>query len=162
MTQEKIDIKAVLIVILLISLFLNFFPPAKSSSDIMIAEYSRPNSFSAQEVVTQSTTCSFKRVDSVSFKDKISFNSDSQDQDVTIAFLDLDTKTPKVKGNNGQANLIKVIDSENNFTLIEEEPITFGTVNVYTIFKKERVATWTKQYELITIPYASLSMGYCD
>jgi hypothetical protein len=160
--MKKNNLTAILVVALVVSLFFNFFRTSNNGGDIDIASYARPDSFTAGIPINQSATCTFPRVESASYQEGIQFKSDKQEATISIAFIDLDTGKPKLKGNNGQSDLIKVADNEDTIAVIEESPARQGTINVFTIFKNERVATWTKQYKLLNIPFGSLAMGYCE
>lgn len=136
--------------------------------------YERPSNFLNSLPITQSATCYFGTVSSTTFENKddpfadidarrIIFNTEEQSKPTVVAFVDLDTPTPKLTANMGQAELVKIVDTSEIVTLIEKAPIVTGdNVIVYTIHKNEGVATWTKQYKLITTPYALVSMGYCE
>lgn len=172
--ENKINIKIILLVALAVSIFFNFY--SKNSNNKTALQYSRPDSITAGKPITQSATCKFLRVQNVTLEDrdnaaselanntnaKIFFESNAQKEPNIVAFIDLDTNAPKLKGNAGQSNLIKVIDNQDTVSLIEEAPVEFGSIIVYTIFKKERVATWSKQYKLVNIPFGLMAMGYCD
>ena len=119
----------------------------------------------------QSASCNFEKDVSVTYssnhnspKDKrIDFKLNSNSQPITISFINLDTDKPTMRGNGGQSNLVKLIDNDEVFTVIEASPILFGTLQSFTIFKETGVGIWTKQYNLGgEVPFGLVSMGYCD
>jgi hypothetical protein len=123
--------------------------------------------------ITNSATCRFERIDEVIYKGKddiledplkgrIEFSSHTQKEPVIITFVDLDTDKPKLKGNNGQGDLLVAYNDDDQIVLIEEGILNVGTFHNFTIFKKEGVAIWNKQYKIIALPYGSTSMGYCE
>jgi len=136
--------------------------------------YPRPKANSYNIPITQSATCYFQRFSSVQFKDpndsfakdetkKIIYNSSEDSKPNIIAFVDLDTENPKLTANGGQGELVKIIDNDAMVAMIEKSPLQIGANTiVYTIYKKEGIATWTKQYMLLTTPYAHVAMGYCE
>lgn len=93
---------------------------------------------------------------------EIKFALNENSQPITISFTDLDTDKPKMRGNAGQDDLIKIVDTEDVVTLIEKSPLSMGTLQSFTVFKKTGVGIWTKQYDLIGTPFGLVSMGYCD
>lgn len=136
--------------------------------------YTRPKPNGYNIPITQSATCYFQRFSSVKFKDpedpfaasdtkKIIYESSEDSKPNIVAFVDLDKESPKLTANGGQGELLKVIDNDEMVTMIEKSPLQIGANTiVYTVYKKEAVATWTKQYSLLTIPYAHVAMGYCE
>lgn len=68
-----------------------------------------------------------------------------------------------MRGNGGQSDLIKIVDNKSIVTVIEKDPIMFGTLQSFSIFKNSGIGIWTKQYDLGSImPFDLVSMGYCD
>ena len=119
----------------------------------------------------QSASCNFENDVSVDYKSetelvtdkKIKFEFSSNIPPVNISFIDLDKDKPIMRGNAGQSNLIKLVDNSEVVTVIEADPILFGTLQSFTIFKNTGVGIWTKQYNLASqIPFGLISMGYCD
>lgn len=147
--------------------------PEKAKED-NTQTYSRPKTFLNNLPLTQSATCYFESVTSTTFENPddpfadiekrlITFSNEKQSKPNIVAFVDLDTPNPKLTANQGQGELLKIVDTPEIVTLIEKAPVTTGdNVIVYTIYKTDGVATWTKQYKLLTTPYALLSMGYCE
>ena len=77
-----------------------------------------------------------------------------------MTFSGLDTKSPVVKGNNGEDPLTIVSNTDSELILASAN--SFGDVFFYNVYKTQKVATWYKSYAMFGItPYASLSMGYC-
>lgn len=145
-----------------------------------IASYEREKSSIEPLIpITKSVTCSFNRINGVSFevrekenevghasyseneKAKIYYDSSVESQPNTVSFVDLDTENPKMVANIGQDELIKIYDDEEIIHMMEKSPFNLGTVNLYTIYKKEGVAIWTKQYSLLGVPIGYMAMGYC-
>ncbi|MDO8264828.1 MAG: hypothetical protein Q7T34_00475 [Candidatus Parcubacteria bacterium] len=129
--------------------------------------------------ITKSTTCSFNRINGVSFevrekenevghvpyseeeKAKIYYESSMESQPNIVSFIDLDTKNPKMVANIGQDELIKIYDDEEIIHMVEKIPLNSGSINLYTIYKKDGLAIWTKQYIFINVPLGYMAMGYC-
>ena len=124
--------------------------------------------------ITDSATCKFNRTEAVVYEGKGGILSDPlegrisfrapfiQEEPTILTFVDLDKETPKIKGNNGQGDLIVAFNSEDEIVLIEKDILDIGTLHTFTIFKKEGVAIWGKQYKLVVNPYGFISMGYCE
>lgn len=139
-----------------------------------VFSYTRPKSNGYNVPITLSATCYFQRFSSVKYKDpensfaasdtkKIIYESSEDSKPNIVAFVDLDKESPKLTANGGQGELLKVIDNDEMVAMVEKSPLQIGANTiVYTIYKKEAVATWTKQYSLLTIPYAHVAMGYCE
>ncbi len=142
----------------------NIAVPDKNTVEIL--KYSRPSNVLGTKIpITQSTTCNFTQVDSTVYKDdekQIEFTSNKESSPNVVAFSNLDTDVPMMVGNAGQAQLTKIINSDDIVTLIENDTIASDNMIAYTIFKKYGVAIWTKQYQLLSYPYGLLSMGYCQ
>ena len=154
-------------------------PKEKGGTNNFIASYERPESVIPPFLpITQSTTCSFNRINNISYefrdnenetgrkalegeKAKIYYDSSVDSQPNIISFIDLDKKTPKMVANMGQDSLIKVYENEETIQLIEESTLPNGSIISYTIFKKDGIAIWSKQYSLLGIPYGLSAMGYC-
>lgn len=92
-------------------------------------------------------------------KDRKVYYSTSEEKPNLITFTDLSSKQPKIKGNMGDDLLTRLKDDEDTIVLLEKNML--GDIFTYTIFKKEKIATWYKSYKMITAPYSMLSMGYC-
>lgn len=113
--------------------------------------------------------CEFKVLSSFIYKNqkdslsdvgrKVVYETVEQETPVLLTFAGLSTENPMMKGNNGDSQLIKVKDDNESIVLAEKN--SFGELFFYTIFKKEKVAVWSKTYKLLSMPYAHLSMGYC-
>lgn len=149
-------------------------------SDKPIASYKREASLIPSQLpIEKSITCEFNRINHVSFevredenkigsppqsdieKAKIYYSSSVESQPNIASFVDLDTKSPKIVGNNGQDDLIKIYEDEEVVHLITKGTLDFGVAIFYTIYKKEGVAIWTKQYSLLGFPVGYMAMGYC-
>lgn len=102
----------------------------------------------------------YENKDEVSDKDrKVYYETSEESKPILITFAGLSTKEPKMKGNLGDTPLTMLKNDAESIVLAEQN--AFGEMFVYTIFKKERVATWYKAYKLVATPYGMISMGYC-
>jgi hypothetical protein len=114
--------------------------------------------------LSQSANCSFNAESDVTYKNgKVEFSDSKSSEPMNISFIDLDTDKPKMRGNGGQDDLIKIVDNAEVVTLVEAGPVGAGTLQSFSIFKASGVGIWTKQYNLAAqIPFGLLSMGFCD
>lgn len=87
------------------------------------------------------------------------YYSTTEEKPTLVTFAGLSTKAPMIKGNNGDGPLTKIKDDSETIVLLEQN--SMGDFFTYTIFKKEKVATWYKAYPMINSPFGMLSMGYC-
>lgn len=101
-----------------------------------------------------------KGVNSEGSNSKIEFKVQKQKTPVQLTFSNLSGLNPIMKGNGGNAP-ITVLKNDDEIMLLAETNV-FGDMFLYTIFKKQKIATWQKSYLLIDSPYAMLSMGYCN
>jgi hypothetical protein len=190
MNQKNIIIGILVVVIVVLSYMIFFEPRSVNKSSLeekgsnqFIAAYDRPDSVLSgiNLPITKSATCSFNRLQSAyfEFKDnkndnagrapssanemaKIYFETSIESKPNISAFIDLDTDNPKMTANMGQAEMVKIIDNEDSVVLVEKDTLSSGVLIAYTIFKKEGVGVWTKQYKLIGVPLVYSSMGYCE
>ncbi|MEI6326804.1 MAG: hypothetical protein WCO78_01645 [Candidatus Roizmanbacteria bacterium] len=125
------------------------------------AEYSQPLS---EDIIN----CEFKIVSDFSFtsKGEATGNQNSkiyygtkENKPMLITFASLTSDKPKIKGNNGDGPVSILNNDDETITIAEKNDL--GDTFIYTIFKKEKVATWYKGYKLLTTPFGMLSMGYC-
>lgn len=91
---------------------------------------------------------------------KIKYGTEKQKNPIPLTFANLSGTNPTMKGNAGEVPII-ILRNDNEVLLLAEQS-TFGDMFLYTIFKKQKVATWQKSYLLIGSPYAMVSMGYCN
>lgn len=112
--------------------------------------------------------CEFKVISSFVYQNKKETLSDknrkinyitTDEKPNLITFAGLSSKEPKLKGNMGDSPLTEIKNDNETIVLIEKNGI--GDIFVYTIFKKEKVATWYKSYKMLIAPFGMLSMGYC-
>jgi len=80
--------------------------------------------------ITPSATCSFKQGLSVGFQkppstnqkndgpERVSYSISSENEADTVSFINLDTKTPTVQSNGGQAPLVALHDDGNQLVLL--------------------------------------------
>jgi hypothetical protein len=90
---------------------------------------------------------------------KIYYETNKESKPSVITFINLNTKSPQMKGNLGSGKLVVLKNDKETIVLAEQN--TFGDIFTYTIFKKEKIAVWQKTYKLISNPYSMNSMGYC-
>jgi hypothetical protein len=123
--------------------------------------------------ITRSATCSFKQGLSVGFQkppstnqkndgpERVSYSISSENEADTVSFTNLDTKTPTVQSNGGQASLVVLHDDGNQLVLLNIQSPADG-IELYTIFRKQGVVIYSQQKDSIFIgPFGVLEMGYC-
>jgi hypothetical protein len=156
-----------LILFLIISIVTNlllFWKKGNEKKENIIFEYDRHKD-SYNLPLTQSASCNFEKDVSVEYPESsktIRFTLNRNTQPINISFINIDTDIPIMRGNAGQDDLLKVVDNDDIVTMIEKSPLTFGTLQSFSIFKKSGVGIWTKQYDLFGTPFGLVSMGYCD
>jgi len=94
--------------------------------------------------------------------ERMYYSASDEDEADTVAFVDLDTDSPKVRSNGGQASLKVIYRDEDMLTLVHtaEEP---QTVETYTIFPNKGVVILSQQKnEALIGPFGVMEMGYCD
>lgn len=138
-------------------------------------EWSRPIRFPINLPIAQSATCSFKKSVGVAFHAAdpsnpddansrlfkgISYSVSDEDEADTVAFIDLDTRTPKVRSNNGQATLRVLYNDEYTVTVAH----TVGsTTEMYTVFRRQGVVIYSQHQNAEVIgPFGVIEMGYCN
>jgi hypothetical protein len=185
--EEKTDIKLVIIIILIVLVGVAYFySPSrnevikdKPGTSNLLGSYAREeSSIPVILPITQSATCTFNRLSGASFefrekedtvgrastgeeKAKIYYDSWVESQPNIVSFIDLDTKEPKMTANMGQDSLIKAYEDEEVIQMVEGNTLSTGTMITYTIFKKDGVAIWSKQYNFLGVPVGYMGMGYC-
>jgi hypothetical protein len=184
--MKKLDIKLVIIIILIVVIGMIIFLPNTKNKIIKVetgksqflGSYEDKSTIPTILPISQFATCSFNRLNNVSFsfldekneisltpvgkeKPKINYDSSVESQPNIVSFSDLDTKNPKMVANMGQDDLVKIYEDEETIHMIEKATLDSGTAVIYTIFKKEGVAIWTKQYSFLGTPYGYMAMGYC-
>lgn len=164
-----------LVLLLILSIGLNIFLLVKNNegkikeTNNTFLSYKRADK-SRNLPLKQSATCNFERDVSVTYptnddstKDReIEFTLNKDEQPVSVSFINLDTEEPIMRGNGGQSDLIKVIDTDDVVTVVEKNPVSFGTLQVFSIFKNTGIGIWSKQYDLFGTPFGLISMAYCD
>jgi hypothetical protein len=126
--------------------------------------------------LTDSTTCRFKKSVSAGYQppsdDKehppegISYSASDEDETDTVTFINLDTPSPTVRSNGGQA-AVKVIYRDAEMTTVVHTSLTSeiwgGAVEMYTIFKQTGVIIHSQQKDsLFAGPFGVPAMGYCN
>ncbi len=174
MEKEKIknNIIGILVVIILVLVVVGDFyiSKDKNSKSVVDDKQTTAPSFTdyGQPLSEDIINCEFKVIsnffyenkDEVSDNDrKVYYETSEENKPNLITFAGLSTKEPKMKGNLGDTPLTMLKNDAESIVLVEQN--AFGEMFVYTIFKKERVATWYKAYRLVATPYGMLSMGYC-
>lgn len=91
---------------------------------------------------------------------RIKYQTAKQKDPIPLTFSNLSGENPVMKGNGGESPLT-VLRNDDDILLLAEQSL-LGDMFLYTIFKKQKVATWQKSYDLIGSPYALISMGYCN
>jgi len=150
-------------------------PPkaATTSSDGDLFVWGRPFYPMSSVPITRSATCSFKQGLSVGFQkppsakrkndgaERISYSMSTENESDTVSFINLDTKTPTVQSNGGQASLIVLHDDSNQLTLLNVQSPADG-IELYTIFRTQGVVIYSQQKDSFFIgPFGVLEMGYC-
>ncbi len=154
-----------LIFVILIICSIYFFSSQKNTSNNKESTISSPSFNNFSEVLGVSViNCEFKVFSKFTFsslnKDElIKYGTSNQKQPVSIVFSGLDTKTPIMKGNNGEDPLLILPGTENEINLASFN--SNGDMFMYKIYKKQKLATWYKSYDMFGSPYTVLSMGYC-
>jgi hypothetical protein len=124
--------------------------------------------------ITRSATCSFKQGLSVGLQkppsakqktdganERVSYSISSENESDTVSFTNLDTKTPTIQSNGGQASLVVLHDDGNQLALLNIQSPADG-IELYTIFRKQGVVVYSQQKESSFIgPFGVLEMGYC-
>ncbi len=77
----------------------------------------------------------------------------------TVVFAEIDSDSPKLKGNVGESTLTVLRRNSNTVWLAEAPPL--GGVNVWTIFFDTHIAIYSKQYPIWGKPFGMMSMGRC-
>jgi hypothetical protein len=145
---------------------------APSNGDLF--DWERPFYPVSNVPITRSATCSFKQGLSVGFQkppstnqknngrsERVSYSISSENEADTVSFINLDTKTPTVQSNGGQASLVVLHDDGNRLVLLNIQSPADG-IELYTIFRKQGVVIYSQQKDSIFIgPFGVLQMGYC-
>jgi hypothetical protein len=151
-------------------------PSASSSAFIdNLFVWNRPASPAANLPIGQTATCRFKKGLAASFQkvstkeepngpERVYYMASDENEADTVAFLDLDTNTPKVQSNGGQAPLKVLYKDGKMLTLIHtaQRPLSGGT-EVYTIFRDKGIVIMSQQQDALDIgPLGVIEMGYCN
>jgi len=99
-----------------------------------------------------------KEYDQDTYNKKIHNSTDRQDNPTVINFLNIETDSPEIVGNNGSSELVKLKDNDEVIVMAEDNSTG---VFIYTLYKKHGVMVWSKSYTLLWMPYSYQSMGYC-
>ena len=83
---------------------------------------------------------------------------DKREKPWSVVFVGLDSDRPRLKGNVGEEDLVVLVRTPRVLWLGATPPL--GGLNVWTIFLEHKMATMSKQYDLMG-PFALLSMGRC-
>ena len=93
--------------------------------------------------------------------ERISYATSDENEPDTVSFTNLDTKTPTVQSNGGQASLVVLHDDGNQLALLNIQSPDEG-IELYTIFRQQGVVIYSQQKDSLLIgPFAVLEMGYC-
>lgn len=132
----------------------------------------RPIQFPINLPITQSATCRFRKSLAAGFTkaatdnkshipEGISYSADDEDEADTVTFMDLDTRSPKVRTNGGQSPLQVLYSDPQMLTLATA--YSGGDVELYTIFRNEGVVIHSAQKASPVIgPFGLMEMGYCN
>jgi len=143
--------------------------PSKAN-DYLFA-WSRPMQFPINLPITQSATCRFKKSLGVGFQkpdavsrrpDGISYSAHDEDETDTVTFIDLDTRSPTVRSNGGQA-VLRVLNSDKEVLSLGHTTVDGTATEMYTIFRTEGVVIHSTQERSPLIgPFGVIEMGYCN
>jgi len=140
-----------------------------SGSDLFSYERLSDLTYSSNPI-TNSTTCSFKKVFNVFYKTdfstmqtssstKIYYNFAKDNESDTVSFTDLNTIYPKAVINGKQAKLTTINDNDNTMSLFVSD--NFGNQGIYKIYKKTKLLIYIDNLEVL-MPHGTLEMGYCN
>jgi len=149
-------------------------PGARQSKTLFV--WDRPVAF-ARLPIAKSTTCRIKKSLAAYYSktitneepdppERVYYEAGDEDEGDTVAFVDLDTKSPKVQSNGGQAPLSVLSDDGVTLQLINRrglEPGPGGGTEIYTIFRDKGVVLHSLQKTAFLVgPFGTLEMGYCN
>lgn len=115
-----------------------------------------------------SVSCVFERTTAVSYNGSaIEYSAlHKESSPLSFSFVGIDTDTPTLSANGTAGTVysanIRVLSNTDEKIVLSEVTPTEGNVFIYTIYKNNGVAIWTKQYSLMGIPAGILSMGKCS
>ena len=146
---------------------------ASTPSDGDLFVWERPFYPVSNVPITRSATCSFKQGLSVDFQkppsakqkndvaERVSYSTSNENESDTVSFTNLDTKTPTVQSNGGQASLVVLHDDGNQLALLNAQSPSDG-IELYTIFRRQRVVIYSQHKQSLFVgPFGVLEMGYC-
>lgn len=81
------------------------------------------------------------------------------DQPLRTVFTGVGTRHPRTKGNGGEAPLRVMAATPTMLVLVEDT--AFGNQVVYTLLRDKKVAFMSKAYDLLGMPFGTLSIGTC-
>lgn len=148
----------------------SFEKPARTdSSGDSLFVWERPVFPSPKLPIKQSATCRFKKGLGVSFErlktepatapERIYYSVSDENELDPVAFVDLNTPTPKVQTNGGQASLNILYDDGQTIALLANES---AGRDLYTIFRNKGIVIYTQQKDSPFIgPFGVVMMGYC-
>ncbi len=145
---------------------------APTSDDLFV--WDRPTRITNNVPVTRSATCRFKQGFATSFyaertdgqpnsPERIHYSQSNENEADTAAFVDPDTKRPKVQSNGGQADLIRIGDAGEQLTLLNIGRDSSGT-ELYSIswVHGTRHTQTAKKNSVFVGPLGVSEMGYCN
>ncbi len=143
--------------------------PSKANDYLFV--WSRPMQLPINLPITQSATCRFKKSLGVGFQkpdtesrrpDGISYSAHDEDETDTVTFIDLDTRSPTVRSNGGQA-AFRVLNSDKEIVSLVHTTLDGSATEMYTIFRTEGVVIHSTQLRSPLIgPFGVIEMGYCN
>jgi hypothetical protein len=121
-----------------------------------------------QPVIGNSAVCRFSVTGGVSYENGqiVHAAPEKEKEPIVMYFSDLNKRRPKLrsvdaKGTEGPLRTLRPLGNDDKVVLMEVTPEQ-KNVFVYTIHRELGVATWTKQYEIRSVPLALVSMGRCE
>jgi len=146
---------------------------ASTPSNGDLFDWERPFYPLSNVPITRSATCSFKQGLVVDFQkplsakqkndraERVLYSIGPENESDTVSFTNLDTKTPTVQSNGGQASLVVLHDDGYQLALLNIQSPADG-IELYTIFRGQGVVIYSQQKDsLLSGPLGVLEMGYC-
>jgi len=146
--------------------------PAQAGKNDYLFVWRRPVQFPISLPITLSATCRFKKSLAAGFQkpgtddkseipDGISYSADDEDEANRVTFMDLDTRSPKVRTNGGQSPLTVLYSDSQMLTLASA--YSGSDVEMYSVFRNEGIVIHSTQKTSTFIgPFGLMEMGYCN
>ncbi len=105
-------------------------------------------------------TCKFEDISTFYYDNgKVKAELDKEKNANQVIFAGLDTETPVMKGNMGETPL-GILKKDSDVIWLAEMT-DLGSINVWTIFKKQKIVIQAKQYSMFGKPFGLMAMGKC-